>query len=85
MELKNKGIEFPMTDLDSMPPIQTPARVRDLNPILCCNSVKYQRPLGLSFTVTVWEGFSCTLGWGELSNYQMKLKPCGRLQAIMFE
>lgn len=26
-ELKNKGIEFPMTDLDSMAPIQTPPRV----------------------------------------------------------
>lgn len=26
-ELKNKGIEFPMTDLDSMAPIHTPAGV----------------------------------------------------------
>ena len=28
MELKSKGIEFPMTDLDHMAPIHTPARVR---------------------------------------------------------
>ena len=27
MELKSKGIEFPMTDLDHMAPIHTPARV----------------------------------------------------------
>lgn len=27
-ELKSKGIEFPMTDLDSMAPILTPQRVR---------------------------------------------------------
>ena len=26
-ELKAKGVEFPMTDLDSMAPIHTPARV----------------------------------------------------------
>ena len=26
-ELKKKGIEFPMTDLDKMAPIHTPARV----------------------------------------------------------
>jgi hypothetical protein len=26
-ELKSKGIEFPMTDLDNMAPIHTPARV----------------------------------------------------------
>ena len=26
-ELKSKGIEFPMTDLDHMAPIYTPARV----------------------------------------------------------
>lgn len=27
-DLKSKGIEFPMTDLDSLAPIHTPARVR---------------------------------------------------------
>lgn len=27
-ELKQKGIEFPMTDLDNLAPIHTPARVR---------------------------------------------------------
>jgi len=26
-ELKEKGCEFPMTDLDNIPPIHTPARV----------------------------------------------------------
>ena len=28
-ELKEKGCEFPMTDLDNIPPIHTPARVTD--------------------------------------------------------
>ena len=28
-ELKQKGIEFPMTDLDNLAPIHTPARVSD--------------------------------------------------------
>lgn len=27
-ELKSKGVDFPMTDLDKMAPIDTPARVR---------------------------------------------------------
>ena len=30
-ELKSKGIEFPMTDLDNMVPIHTPARVSTLS------------------------------------------------------
>ena len=29
LDLKKKGIEFPMTDLDKMAPIHTPARVCD--------------------------------------------------------
>jgi len=29
-ELKEKGCEFPMTDLDNIPPIHTPARVTDV-------------------------------------------------------
>jgi hypothetical protein len=29
-DLKQKGIEFPMTDLDTMAPIHTPQRVRNL-------------------------------------------------------
>lgn len=33
-ELKEKGCEFPMTDLDNIPPIHTPARVTDA-PIDC--------------------------------------------------
>ena len=28
LDLKGKGIEFPMTDLDNLAPIHTPARVR---------------------------------------------------------
>ena len=36
MELKSKGIEFPMTDLDGMAPIHTPARVCH-----CCIFFKY--------------------------------------------
>jgi len=37
-DLKSKGIEFPMTDLDTLAPIHTPARVRN-NIYLTSNSV----------------------------------------------
>ncbi len=34
MDLKNKGIEFPPTDVDKMAPIHTPARVgRDVTTV----------------------------------------------------
>jgi len=33
-ELKEKGCEFPMTDLDNIPPIHTPARVMSA-PVSC--------------------------------------------------
>ena len=35
-ELKSKGIEFPMTDLDNMAPIHTPARVSIFVDVCVC-------------------------------------------------
>jgi len=42
-ELKEKGCEFPMTDLDNIPPIHTPARVTNSCVYYCVKKVPFHK------------------------------------------